>query len=145
MWATGDQLRTNPDLDPPVEGPMAVSGLQGVTKTLVRPLNDPPTEAFYIDFNGNTDDETAAEAGHVGKVAIWQDCSSPSAPDVEPPDFVMPPDFAIDYDTDTFNLTLEKWSASSFSLPLRDGVSTSRSRSSAKRCISRPRPRSRRG
>jgi hypothetical protein len=111
VWATGDQLRTNPDLDPPVEGPMAVSGLQGVTKTLVRPLNDPPTEAFYTDFNGNTDDETAAEAGHVGKVAIWQDCSSPSAPDVEPPDFVMPPDFDIEYDTETFNLTLEKWSA----------------------------------
>jgi hypothetical protein len=111
VWATGDQLRNNPDLDPPVEGSMYVSGLQGTLKTLVRPLNDPPTNSFFTDFDGNSEDDTATEAGHVGKVAIWQDCSTPTVPDVEPPDFVMPPDFDIDFDTDEFNLTLEKWSA----------------------------------
>src|SRR6185503_4643424 len=80
VWATGDQLRTNPDLDPPVEGPMSVSGLQGTLKTLVRPLNDPPTNSFFTDYDANTDDDTATEAGHVGKVAIWQDCSTRPRP-----------------------------------------------------------------
>ncbi|HVY50385.1 MAG TPA: hypothetical protein VHA07_02375, partial [Devosia sp.] len=114
VWATGDQLRTNPDLDPPVEGPTAVSGLQGMIKSAVRPLNDPPTLSFFADYDGNTDDATANEAGHVGSVAIWQVCEGPSAPatpDIEPPDYIPPPDFVP---PDHYNLTLEKWSAPHF-------------------------------
>src|SRR5262249_51268445 len=107
VWATGDSLRNNPDLDPPVEGPMSVHGLQGTLKTLVRPLNDPATNSVFTDYDGNSDDETAGQAGHVGAVAIWQDCTSPSAPDVEPADF-LPPDFDFELDED-FNLSLEKW------------------------------------
>ena len=111
VWATGDSLRNNPDLDPPVEGPMYVHGLQGTAKTLVRPLNDPATNSFFTDYDGNTDDETATQAGHVGAVAIWQVCAGPSAPtipDIEPPDFIPPPDFVP---PEHYNLTLEKWSA----------------------------------
>ncbi len=112
LWATGDALRNNADLDPPVDGPMQVSGLQGMARTLVRPANDPATHSFFADYDGNTDDATSTEAGHVGAVAIWQVCDGPTAiPDVEPPDFVPPPDYVMPED---YNLTLEKWAQPHF-------------------------------
>ncbi|MEQ1770228.1 MAG: hypothetical protein ABL879_10340 [Devosia sp.] len=116
LWASGDSLRYNPDIEPPVEGPMHVHGLQGTLRTLVRPLNEPPTEAVFTDYDGNTDDETSAETGHVGAVAIWQDPGSGSAslPDVEPP-YVFTPgdeDDEDDYELSAeVNLSLEKWSS----------------------------------
>ncbi len=113
LWATGDALRANPDLTPPVEGPTAVAGLQGVARTLVRPADDPPLHAFFADYDGNTDDATATEAGHVGGVAIWQVCGGPSSPpaEIEPPDYIPPPDYVP---AEHFNLTLEKWAAPYF-------------------------------
>src|SRR4029077_37180 len=59
VWATGDSLRNNPDLDPPIEGPVEISGLQGMAKNLVRPLNDPALTSFFADYDGDTSDETA--------------------------------------------------------------------------------------
>jgi hypothetical protein len=114
VWATGDQLRNNPDLAPPVEGPMQVSGLQGMIKSAVRPLNDPPTESFFTDYDGDTADASASQAGHVGSVAIWQVCEGPSAPtvpDLEPADDIPPPDYVP---PEHYNLTLGKWSAPHF-------------------------------
>jgi len=109
LWATGDGLRNNPDLDPPVTGPMQVHGLQGVDRTLLRPLNDPATHAFFVDYDGNTDDATANEAGHVGAVAIWQVCDGSSPPaDVEPPEDLPPPDFVP---AEHYDLSLEKWAS----------------------------------
>jgi len=116
VWASGDGLRANPDLDPAIEGPMQIEGLQGTAKTLVRPANDPPLNSFFTDYDGNTDDATANQAGHVGAVAIWQVCGGPSSPtptppDIEPPDYIPPPDYI---QPEHFNLTLEKWSAPHF-------------------------------
>ena len=112
VWATGDGLRANPGLTPPVDGPMQVAGLQGMARTLVRPANDPAVHSVFTDYDGNTDDSTANEAGHVGAVAVWQVCGGPSSPpDIEPPDDLPPPDFI---QPPHFNLSLEKWSAPYF-------------------------------
>jgi hypothetical protein len=101
LWATGDSLRDDPDLD----SPAIVSGLQGVARTRVLPQNDPPELSFFIDYDGNTEDDQADLTGHVGSVAIWQVCED--IPDDEPP-FIPP----LDYDPpEDFNLTLEKWSS----------------------------------
>lgn len=110
LWATGDSLRDNPDLTPPPDGPAYVHGLQGTTRTGVRPLNDPPLHSFFADYDGNTSDDTSTEAGHVGAVAIWQSfvASPPDVADIEPPDFFPPPDFTPPED---YNLSLEKWSS----------------------------------
>jgi hypothetical protein len=113
LWATGDALRNNPDLTPPVDGPVNVNGLQGMARSGVRPVNDPPLHAFFADRDGNTDDATASQVGHVGSVAIWQVCEGPSAPpaDIEPPDFIPPPDYVP---PEHYNLTLEKWAKPHF-------------------------------
>jgi len=108
LWASGDSLRDNPAATPPLGPPAQVSGLQGVAVGAVRPADDPPTQAFFTDFDGNTDAAEAAKQGHVGGVAIWQDCSGTSAaaaPIVVPPP--PPPHPAAPTD---FDLSLFKWS-----------------------------------
>jgi hypothetical protein len=109
LWATGDSLRDNADLDPPLDGPAYVAGLQGVPRSWVRPLNDPATLSAFADFDGNTDDDQAAKAGHVGAVAMWAPCAA-DAPvvDLDEPDYLPPDDYVPSPD---FNLTLEKWSS----------------------------------
>ncbi|RYE08025.1 MAG: hypothetical protein EOP22_15270 [Hyphomicrobiales bacterium] len=110
LWASGDTLRDNPDLEPPLDGPAYVAGLQGVPRSWVRPLNDPAMLSAFTDVDGNTDDDQALLAGHVGAVAMWAPCAggeafvAPDEPDVflPPPDYVPSPDF---------NLTLEKWAS----------------------------------
>ena len=112
LWATGDALRNNADLTPPLDGPAYVNGLQGTSKSGVRPFNDPPVHSFFTDYDGNTDDTTANEAGRVGAVAIWQVCAGPSAPPPDDePDFIPPPDFVP---PEHYNLTLEKWAKPHF-------------------------------
>jgi hypothetical protein len=97
LWATGDALRDNADLDPPLDGPAYVAGLQGVPRSWVRPHNDPPTLSAFTDFDGNTDDDQAALSGHVGDVAMWAPCAAdapfidPDEPEVLPPDDYVPP------------------------------------------------------
>ena len=108
----GDSLRDNPDLDPALDGPAQVSGLQGNSRALVRPRNDPPMRSMFTDFDGNTDDDQATAHGHVGKVAIWQTCEGTpefTLDDEEGDDsfYLPPPGYAP---PDDFNLTLEKWS-----------------------------------
>lgn len=112
LWATGDGLRDNPDLDPALDPPAQVSGLQGNPRSLVRPQNEPPLLSFFTDHDGNTEDDQAGKQGHVGGVAIWQVCEGVAAegeaavdeyvpPVVIPPEGYTPPE--------DFNLTLEKW------------------------------------
>jgi hypothetical protein len=109
LWATGDSLRDNADLDPPLDGPAYVAGLQGVPRSWVRPLNDPSTLSAFTDFDGNTGDDQALLAGHVGDVAMWEPCEigdihiDPDEPEFLPPDDYVPPP--------TFNLTTEKWAS----------------------------------
>ncbi len=99
LWSTGDSLRDasaiDPPLSPPLSPPAQVHGLQGNDRTLVRPQNDPPLESYFADFDGNTDDSTAAEQGHVGDVEIWQKCQGAPItyvpPYMPPPNYVPPP------------------------------------------------------
>lgn len=110
LWSTGDALRDNPDLEPPLEAPFQVHGLQGNARSLVWPRNAPPMLSYFADRDGNTDDDQAGLLGHVGGVAIWQSCEAADEAFVPPP--VLPPE---DYEPpvyepeDEFNLTLEKW------------------------------------
>jgi hypothetical protein len=109
LWATGDSLRDNADLDPPLDGPAYVAGLQGVPRSWVRPLNDPATLSAFTDFDGNTDDDQAGLSGHVGDVAMWTPCAS-DGPYIDPeePDYLPPDDYVA---PTTFNLSIEKWSS----------------------------------
>ena len=109
LWSTGDALRANAEIDPPLDGPEYVAGLQGASRALFRPLNDPPVLSAFADYDGNTDDDQASQAGHVGAVAIWQSCGDAEAAiDTDEPPFVPPPDYVPSPD---FNLSLEKWSS----------------------------------
>lgn len=113
LWSTGDLLRDNPDLDPELSPPAYVTGLQGNLRSLVRPQNELPFLSFFVDYEGNTDDDQAANQGHVGGVAIWQECTSNEeyvAPEVVPPEDYEP-EYDDEEDDSEFNLTLEKWAS----------------------------------
>jgi uncharacterized repeat protein (TIGR01451 family) len=119
LWATGDSLRDNLNLDDPLDPPTQVHGLQGSSTALVLPGHVAAETAFMVDYDGNTNDDQAAAQGHVGGVAIWQECTFDADTYVDP---VLPfDDFddADDFDDeDEFegeeNLTLEKWSSPYF-------------------------------
>lgn len=108
VWASGDALRDNDELDPPLAGPAYVAGLQGVPRSWVRPLNDPATLSGFTDFDGNTDDDQASMTGHVGAVAMWQVCDGAPVVEIDEEPVLPPPDYVPAPD---FNLTLEKWAS----------------------------------
>ena len=112
LWASGDSLRDNGNVDDPLDPPTQVHGLQGNNASLVRPDNEPPTQSFFVDRDGNTDDEGAARQGHTGGVAIWQECTFDAETYAPPP--VLPPDDYEPVDYDEINLTLEKWASPHF-------------------------------
>ncbi len=74
LWSTGSRLRSsvNPDAVDDGTSEPDVHGLQGNDASLVRPQNVPPTQSYFIDYDGLFGD--AANAGHIGDVAIWQPC-----------------------------------------------------------------------
>ena len=128
LWSSGDALRVSPDLDAPLDPPFQVMGLQGNEHTLVRPDNEPPAQSFFVDHDGNTEDEEEAKAGHVGGIAIWQECTFDAetyVPPVLPPEDYEPEhwgDEDEDEEDEAFaNLTLEKWASPYFCL---DGGAT---------------------
>jgi len=95
LWTTGDSLRDDPAMTPPLDPPAQVHGLQGNDRTLVRPADDPPASAYFTDYDGNTGDDQAQNQGHVGDVEIWQKCEGSAAfvppPYFPPPGYVPPP------------------------------------------------------
>jgi hypothetical protein len=126
LWATGDALRDNGNVDDPLEPPLNVHGLQGTPASLVRPANDPPILSFFADYDGIIeDDETEAlKQGHVGAVAFWQECASGAATYVPPPFFPAGEEAIFEEEDDDevaddeegedeafANLTLEKWAS----------------------------------
>lgn len=119
LWATGDSLRDDLSVDSPFDPPAQIHGLQGNSHSLVKPENEPPTASFFVDFDGNTDNDQAIAQGHVGGVAFWQECEFDAETYVPP---VLPPDdFEPGGDLDEEeeedeeeNLTLEKWSSPFF-------------------------------
>jgi hypothetical protein len=82
VWSTGEQLRrsSNPAIAAQLApgGPAEVNGLQGNEIELVRPLNVPPFQTYFIDYNDRFDDPAAL--GHMGDVAIWRICGQGSIP-----------------------------------------------------------------
>jgi hypothetical protein len=121
LWASGDSLRDNLNIDDPLDPPNQIHGLQGMSASLAG-QDDQPSQSFFTDYDGNTDDDQAARQGHVGGIAIWQECAFDAETYVAP---VLPPD---DYEPEVFgpaddeeeeeegeeNLTLEKWSSPYF-------------------------------
>jgi hypothetical protein len=76
LWSTGEQLRNARDpaiiqrLQP--GGPLIVDGLQGNATPLLRPQNEPPFAAYFIDYDDRFDDPQTR--GHLGDVVIWRVC-----------------------------------------------------------------------
>ena len=77
LWSTGEQLRNARDpaiiqrLQP--GGPLIVDGLQGNAVPLLRPQNEPPFAAYFIDYDDRFDDPQTR--GHLGDVVIWRVCA----------------------------------------------------------------------
>jgi hypothetical protein len=82
LWSTGEQLRDprDPEMVRRVQsgGPLNIDGLQGNSVQLLRPLNEPPFEAYYIDYDDRFDDPLTR--GHLGDVVIWRICGQAVLP-----------------------------------------------------------------
>jgi hypothetical protein len=82
LWSTGEQLRNARDpsiiqrLQP--GGPLIVDGLQGNATSLLRPRNEPPFEAFFVDYDDRFDDPQTR--GYLGDVVIWRVCGQAVLP-----------------------------------------------------------------
>ncbi len=82
LWSTGEQLRNARDraiirrLQP--GGPLIVDGLQGNSTRLLRPLNEPPFETYFIDYDDRFEDPQTR--GHLGDVVIWRVCGQAMLP-----------------------------------------------------------------
>lgn len=72
LWATGDQLRSGAPsgVTASAEERPDVHGLQGNDVSLLRPLNVPPTQSYFVDYDGKFGDPE--KTGHMGDVEIWQ-------------------------------------------------------------------------
>ncbi len=79
LWSTGNDLRNNPELASELAagGPASVHGLQGNDRRLIRPDNEPPAVAYFVDYDGASEDPE--KSGHVGDVEIWQPCATDEA------------------------------------------------------------------
>jgi hypothetical protein len=105
IWSTGDALRNDPTLVAELAdgGPKIVHGLQGNDRHLIRPDNEPPMAAYFVDYNGEFGDRR--NTGHVGDIEILQPCDKAAdygsyTPLPEPPTEVTP--------SEEFNLRIEK-------------------------------------
>ena len=82
LWSTGEQLRNARDRAIiqrlQAGGPLIVDGLQGNSTQLLRPLNEPPFETYFIDYDDRLDD--AQTRGTLGDVVIWRVCGQAMLP-----------------------------------------------------------------
>jgi hypothetical protein len=92
LWSTGEQLRNARDpaiiqrLQP--GGPLIVDGLQGNATPLLRPQNEPPFAAYFIDYDDRFDDPQTR--GHLGDVVIWRVCGQAAIVPLVPVPIVCP-------------------------------------------------------
>ena len=88
LWTTGDRLKeiTRRTLAPrpaaATEDKLSLDGLQGNAVTLVRPENEPPTNARFVDHDGAY--QAQPTSGHVGDIEIPVICD-PEEPYTPPP------------------------------------------------------------
>jgi hypothetical protein len=82
LWSTGEQLRNTHDRAIiqrlQAGGPLIVDGLQGNLTRLLRPLNEPPFETYFIDYDDRFEDPQTR--GHLGDVVIWRVCGQAVLP-----------------------------------------------------------------
>ena len=82
LWSTGEQLRNARDRAIiqrlQAGGPLIVDGLQGNRRRLLRPLNEPPFETYFIDYDDRFDDPQTR--GTMGDVVIWRVCGQAALP-----------------------------------------------------------------
>ena len=91
LWTTGEHLREGEESDRVYQGgARIIHGLQGNDKGLVRPENEPPFAAWYVDNDGLYLD--ANVYGHVGDIAIFDPCDKRTIAESEP--LPYPPPFA---------------------------------------------------
>ncbi len=75
LWLTGEHLRAGSDIVRVARGgPRLVAGLQGIYKNRVKPDNEPPFEAWYVDYDASYDEDEAY--GQIGNVAIYGPCAA---------------------------------------------------------------------
>jgi uncharacterized repeat protein (TIGR01451 family) len=125
VWSTGDSLRDNAAYAAQLAagGPAIIHGLQGTDRSLIRPDNEPPFAAYFVDYDGVSDDPE--NQGHAGDVEIWQPCDpkaefgsyapGPYLPPSSTPPIAIPPGTTppegtppVGWPEGTFNLRLDK-------------------------------------
>ncbi len=94
LWSTGERLRDpGNNAQPPGGGPADIDGLQGNALDMIRPKNEPPTNAWYIDYDDKPGNPAAR--GYMGAIATWQFCrpvqGSAAPPPPPPVAFAAPP------------------------------------------------------
>ena len=92
IWTSGDNLRVNPQLTSQLlqSGNLLVHGVQGSPSDLVRPGNEPPFAAYFVDYDKLYDDPQAS--GHMGDVEVYHPCrGGGKIPPFVPPPFLPPP------------------------------------------------------
>ncbi len=82
LWTTGEQLRAASDRalaqQLAASGPLALRGVQGVAVDLLRPRNVPPLTSQFVNYDERIPESiTREQTGHMGDVAIWQNCGAP--------------------------------------------------------------------
>ena len=77
LWSSGEQLRkaADPALATRLvqSGPLNVDGLQGNRIGLIRPMNVPPLNTYFIDYDDRFREEDGTR-GYLGDIAIWRVC-----------------------------------------------------------------------
>jgi len=107
LWTTGDRLLpSEPATD---ENASDVHGLQGNDVSLTRPSNVPPTQSYFIDYDGLLGDPE--KTGHMGDVEIWQssedivasvEAETPIPPGYEVPGTAPPPGLPPEFTTTNY-------------------------------------------
>jgi len=89
IWTSGDNLRLNQQFTDTLlkGGNLLVNGLQGGPAGLVRPDNEPPFTAYFIDYDKRYEDAQAS--GHIGDVEAYHPCKGGKNPVFVPP--IIPP------------------------------------------------------
>ena len=83
LWTTGEHLREGEDENRVFAGgARIIHGLQGNDKGIVRPANEPPYDAWFVDNDGLYLD--ADVYGHVGDIAIFNPCDKRTIAEPEP-------------------------------------------------------------
>ncbi len=95
VWSTGDSLRDNAEYAAQLAagGAAIIHGLQGNDRSLIRPDNEPPFAAYFIDYDGKFDQPQ--NQGHAGDVEIWQPCDPKAEFGFYAPTPYLPPDYAL--------------------------------------------------